>query len=66
MTAILLRKKRGHKTRKFCDSTEDLIKHERLPPVSHIKEDLVLGVLSAGKSVAFCFFCFKRSKEIMM
>jgi hypothetical protein len=51
MTAILLRKKRGHKARKFCDSTEDLIKHERLPPVSYIKEDLVLGVLSAGKSV---------------
>jgi hypothetical protein len=51
MTAILIRKKRGHKTRNFGDSTEDLTKNERLPPVSHIKEDLVLGVLSAGKSV---------------
>ncbi len=53
MTAILIRKKRG--ATKCSDFADDLNNNERLPPTIHIKEDLVLGVLSAGKSVKELF-----------
>jgi hypothetical protein len=59
MAAILIRKKRGRSKGKLSDFIDEFASNEKLPPTSHVKEDLVLGVLSAGKSVNFLKFFFE-------
>jgi hypothetical protein len=59
MTAVvLIRKKRA---RKSLDSVDDFTKTEKLPPLNHISDDLVLDVLSAGKLVS----CFQSGKKLV-
>jgi hypothetical protein len=64
MTAILIRKKRARGSPNFSGSANELTSNGILPPANLIKEDLVLGVLSAGKSVIQLFLSLRDTISV--